>query len=404
MASILRVATSAFTLTSTLLTFALVFSAGTTQSSGQCSINDLETSYPGPVAADGWAYRLIASDLSQPRGILFNTEDALLVVEQGTGLVHLEFEDQGQTCLPVRRQTTLLENEGLTHGIALSEDGRTLYASTQRDVYSWPYDPSGPSLSTTSRRTLVTNMGNPGSHSTRTLLLSRNHPDILVVSRGSDENEDDGALDRSTGISQIRAFNICALINDDDSYDYTDGDLLGWGLRNSVGVGEHPETGGIWSVENSVDGLSPRGRDIHADNPAEELNFHGYLNGSDANLGGNYGYPLCYRKLPKSGRPRDRLGNREVPVGYDVSYVSFDNRRPSAPQDSTNATISIIYNIDLSNCPSDCFRPVGLAWDSTGRLWLSSDSTGEIFVLNYEGNDSSDEGDNDGNGRGGRRQ
>ncbi|KAM6527696.1 hypothetical protein FALCPG4_008745 [Fusarium falciforme] len=294
MASILRVATSAFTLTSTLLTFALVFSAGTTQSSGQCSINDLETSYPGPVAADGWAYRLIASDLSRPRGILFDTEDALLVVEQGTGLVHLEFEDQGRACLRMYRQTTLLENEGLTHGIALSEDGRTLYASTQRDVYSWPYDASGPSLSTTSRRTLVTNMGNPGSHSTRTLLLSRNHPDILVVSRGSGENEDNGALDRSTGISQIRAFNISALSNDDDPYDYTDGDLLGWGLRNSVGVGEHPETGGIWSVENSVDGLSRRGRDIHADNPAEELNFHGYLNGSDANLGGNNGYPLCY--------------------------------------------------------------------------------------------------------------
>ncbi|KAJ4142813.1 hypothetical protein NW754_010252 [Fusarium falciforme] len=274
-------------------------------------------------------------------------------------------------------------------------------------TYSWRYDPSGPSLRTTSRRTLVTNMGNPGSHPTRTLLLSHNHPDILVVSRDSGENEDDDALDRSTGISQIRAFNISALSNDDDPYDYTDGDLLGWSLRNSVGVSEHPETGGIWSVENSVDDLSRRGGDIHADNPAEELNFHGYLNDSDASLGGNYGYPLCYTILstenfPSLGdlaigeqSPADWEGdhdvtlpgddecsteyvppvlpfqahtapldikfdengtrayvsfhgswNREVPVGYDVSYVSFNNGRPSAPQDSTNTTISIIYNID----------------------------------------------------------
>ena len=26
-------------------------------------------------------------------------------------------------------------------------------------------------------------------------------------------------------------------------------------------------------------------------------------------------------------------------------------------------------------------RPVSLAWDSKGRLWFSSDATGEIFVM-----------------------
>ena len=38
-------------------------------------------------------------------------------------------------------------------------------------------------------------------------------------------------------------------------------------------------------------------------------------------------------------------------------------------------------NPDLSKCPDACFRPVGLAWDSEGRLWVTSDSTGEIYVL-----------------------
>jgi glucose/arabinose dehydrogenase len=70
--------------------------------------------------------------------------------------------------------------------------------------------------------------------------------------------------------------------------------VLGWGLRNSVGVGEEPTTGGIWSVENSVDDVRRNGVDVHQNNPGEELNFHGYLNGSTEHQGGNYGYPSCY--------------------------------------------------------------------------------------------------------------
>lgn len=136
-------------------------------------------------------------------------------------------------------------------------------------------------------------MTNSG-HTSRTLLLSEKHPGVLVVSRGSASNDDTEAEDRSTGHSQLRAFNVSALGEKSKPYDYLDGDLLGWGLRNSVGVAEHPETGGVYSVENSVDNLSREGRDIHADNPAEELNFHGFLNGSREDQGGNYGYPLCY--------------------------------------------------------------------------------------------------------------
>lgn len=131
-------------------------------------------------------------------------------------------------------------------------------------------------------------------HTTRTLLLSRAQPGLLLVSRGSDSNEDADAEQLDSGHSQIRSFNISSLGDNDDPYDFLDGDVLGWGLRNSVGVAEEPTTGGIWSVENSVDEMSRNGQDIHENNPGEELNFHGYLNGSDEDQGGNYGYPLCY--------------------------------------------------------------------------------------------------------------
>ena len=79
------------------------------------------------------------------------------------------------------------------------------------------------------------------------------------------------------------------------------------------------------------------------------------------------------------------LRNREAPIGYKLSLVQFDgNGSPVAPANSTTAAADIVSNPDLSACPSQCFRPVGLAWDGQGRLFMSSDSTGEIYVVTKE--------------------
>jgi len=74
--------------------------------------------------------------------------------------------------------------------------------------------------------------------------------------------------------------------------------------------------------------------------------------------------------------------NREDPIGYKLSLVQFDGKgSPVAPANSTTAATDIVSNPDLSACPSSCFRPVGLAWDTQGRLFMSSDATGEIYVI-----------------------
>lgn len=73
--------------------------------------------------------------------------------------------------------------------------------------------------------------------------------------------------------------------------------------------------------------------------------------------------------------------NREDPHGYMLSTVEFDNGEPTAPQNSTDALTHIISMTSTENCPDNCFRPVGLVWDSQGRLFVTSDTTGEIFIL-----------------------
>lgn len=125
--------------------------------------------------------------------------------------------------------------------------------------------------------------------------MSDKQPGILVVSRGSNSNIDIEAEDLASGRSQIKAFDTTNFTSESEPYEFTtSGRLLGWGLRNSVGVAEEPLTGGIYSVENSADEVDRDGVDIHQNNPAEEMNYHGFLNSSTENQGGNYGYPWCY--------------------------------------------------------------------------------------------------------------
>jgi len=98
-------------------------------------------------------------------------------------------------------------------------------------------------------------------------------------------------------------------------------------------------------------------------------------------------------------------GDRDDPTGYRIVSVAFDSDgQPTALQNSTDAVTDVITNANLTNCPDKCFRPVGLAWDSTGRLWFSSDATGEVFVLeqtNSSSNGTSGSGSNGSSSSGG---
>ena len=290
-------------------------------------------------------------------------------------------------------------------------------------------------------------------HTTRTLLMSRKQPGMLVVSRGSSGNVDGLARDITSGHSQIRVFDTNHLPS--TPYDFpSQGTMIGWGLRNSVGVAEEPVTGGIYSVENSVDQIDRDGTDIHENNPGEEMNFHGSLNSTQFR-GKNYGYPDCFAvwdtDIPHANglvvgdqftpspnntfsdetcqaddvdprltlqahmAPLDIIftpngstayvtfhgscqsllacfyscleltqlsaGDRTNPTGYKLSSIKFANGSPVAPSDSTTSLADVLSNANNSACPDQCFRPVGVALDKQGRLFMSSDDSGEIYVL-----------------------
>lgn len=75
------------------------------------------------------------------------------------------------------------------------------------------------------------------------------------------------------------------------------------------------------------------------------------------------------------------IRDRSSPVGYKLSVIPFSGGEPVAAPNNNTATTDILTNANNSACPKQCLRPVGIAFDKQGRLFLSSDSTGEIYVI-----------------------
>ncbi|KAL1889165.1 hypothetical protein Sste5346_009114 [Sporothrix stenoceras] len=396
----------------------------------------LTPSYSAPIVAPGWTAQLVVTGLLTPRSLLFDDAGALLVVESGTGIQRITFDDYGDTCLVVRNSNQVVDQPDLNHSLEFSAETGTLYASSSNNVYAWDYDSSTGTASLTPPQTLVTGMDGT-DHVSRTLLLSRDDPGKLIVSRGSYSNNDQAAVFLLSGHSQIRAFDITSPAAGNFPYSFTSGNPIGFGLRNSVGIAEEPTTNALYSVENSIDDIVRNGVDVHDNNPGEELNYHGPISQIPSSPSPNFGYPSCFAlwdptnfpdlgtltvgeqfSMTQSTSLNDQIcassyvaprltfqahqapldiiftpsgsaayvsfhgsWDRSQPVGYKVSEIAFSGGQPVAASDSTTSTNDILSNADLSVCPGQCFRPVGLAMDSKGRIFVSSDTTGEIYVL-----------------------
>ncbi|TFK75515.1 hypothetical protein BDN72DRAFT_831768 [Pluteus cervinus] len=386
------------------------------------------------IPAAGFQVTPILGRLSTPRGIALDSRGNLLIIQRGLGLTGHAIDANGCTT----SSKTIITDTTLNHGIDVY--GTKLYASSADIAWSWDYDAA--TMTVSNKKTLVTGMTNVG-HNTRTLWVSRKNSNLLVVSDGSNGNIDTASAQASTGRAIVKVFDVTTLPANGVNY-ASGGKVLGYGLRNDVGVTED-RAGNIFTVENSMDDgfrtVNGTRRDVHNDNPAELL----YNLGDPANPSGNFhGYPYCFKVweprnftdktfqvgdwfvqapnntindtycttnirgdpltlLPPHTAPLDiKFGigsdtsayvslhgswNRSPPQGYKVvavagSFSASGAWTPNAPLSSRTAFTDILRNVNENSCTAGCFRPVGLAWSSSGEnLYVSSDTTGEIFLL-----------------------
>ncbi|CAE6527728.1 unnamed protein product [Rhizoctonia solani] len=474
-------------------------------SPGECkSLSSLTFSHQ-PDVASGLSSRVIFNGLTRPRGLRLDSFSNLLVIDRGVGIVALSYRNDS-TCAGWEKRT-VVSNRNLNHGIEIGPSGgnnQYLYASTSDNVFRWEYDPSSVAV-VGDPVTIASNMSN-SDHTTRTLILqpqsgNASVSQYIIVTRGSDSNLDEGAADISSGRSQIRRFALNSSLPSGTGWAWNQGELLGWGLRNAVGIALSPDGEDLWEVENSSDNVFWRGVDVHQENPenpAEELNriplnnisstpdaqkFYGYpwrytAWDSSALTSSSFTFPtgsqfsirnppdtpddawcsadqnnikpvlsmqshsapldIVFYNAPSSSSegystaklyavntvlsmqshsaPLDIVfynapssssegystaklyavntewdgdafvsfhgsWNRQPATGYKVVRIPWNNGTPVASTDSRNGYETVIGAPDLSRCPNGCIRPVGLVFDRLGRLFVSSDTTGEIFVV-----------------------
>jgi hypothetical protein len=205
------------------------------------SCSGLTPRYASSIAS-GWRATKIKGSLRTPRGIVIDSAGHLLVVEVGLGISAHTLDASG--CIASSK--TLISQTNLNHGIYLSPDGLTLYASSITTVWKWTYNPTDATISGSST-VLVTGMSN-GGHATRTLTIPKNNPNLLVVSCGSNGNLDIPATDMATARAVVKVFDLNSVPN--GGYNYVSGGWqAGYGLRNEVGI--------VFDGNNMYDPLSP---------------------------------------------------------------------------------------------------------------------------------------------------
>lgn len=75
-----------------------------------CSVTLTPTNSITPNVASGYRMAVVATGLTKPRSIRFDSKGNLLVVQQGAGIVNLAFTDHGGTCLSVNKMQTVIKN------------------------------------------------------------------------------------------------------------------------------------------------------------------------------------------------------------------------------------------------------------------------------------------------------
>jgi glucose/arabinose dehydrogenase len=201
---------------------------------------------------------------------------------------------------------------GLNHGLVFSRDEKFLYASSDRDVYRWPYR-AGLRAAERPAEVVVRGMPSGGGHTTRSLAFDSKGR--LYVSVGSANNIDTTPQDLANR-AQIRRYVIPDKLAR-GGLAYASGELVARGMRNEVGL-YITDDDHSWGVENGRDNLTRAdlGGDIHNDNPAEEINA---IDGRGSN---DYGYPHCFSEYAaKNGKG---AGTQWADLSIDVAQQKTD--------------------------------------------------------------------------------
>jgi glucose/arabinose dehydrogenase len=263
--------------------------------------------------------------------------------------------------------------------------GANLYVADTDAVMRFHYVPGATQVEGDGAKLVDLPAGRINHHWTKNIIAS---PDgkRLYATIGSNSNAGENGIDKEQGRAAIWEIDLPTGVHR----------VFASGLRNPCGLAWEPETGALWTVVNERDEL---GSDVPPD----------YL--TEVHDGGFYGWPWSYfgqhldprvkpqrpdmvaralvpdyalgphtaslgLALSSGGHPGDPsrgmyVGqhgswNRRPPSGYKVVFVPFARGRPAGP------SVDVLTGF-LSPTGEAYGRPVGVAVDATGALFVADD-------------------------------
>ncbi|MBV8085120.1 MAG: PQQ-dependent sugar dehydrogenase [Chloroflexi bacterium] len=339
----------------------------------------------------GFTMSVVASGLSVPRFMAFDSGGNLVIAEDGANRIVVL---AGGTGAP----KTLISGLGDPTSVALYQN--YLYVAEAGQVSRYTYANGA----ATNRQVVIPNLPAATDHHTRTVVFG---PDgSLYLAMGS---PCDACVPNDARYATIGRYAA-----DGSAYQ-----LVAKGLRNAVGLAFRPGTDELWATVMGRDG---QGNDV----PWDLL--------TNIRAGGDYGWPRCYDNktldpqfgqagacnnmtLPDAGIqahsaplglsfyngkqfPTEYQGdafiglhgswNRTVTVGYKVVRAHFEGGKVTSVQDfatgwradSPGTTIQTPYGFGTSGAWG---RPVDPVVAPDGSLYLSDDYGGMIYRIAYSG-------------------
>lgn len=305
----------------------------------------------------GYKIEVFADGFENPR---------FMAIDPDNGDLYLTELNNGKVW-NVSQHQLLDQDLGHPHGITFFQGD--LYVSNITSVFRFHNG---------QKETLIDDLpGNPG-HNSSTVAFG---PDgKLYVSRGSSCNACENEVRRAA----ILRFDA----------DGKNEEIFATGLRNSVGLVFHPQTGELWATEN--------GRDLLGDDlPPEEINI--------IKEGKDYGWPYCYsRNVPDPDFGTTEICNAKEPPYIEMQAHSaplglrFDEGAKNlyvAFHGSWNRSVPTGYKIvriaDPTGSPkiadyitgwrpegqSAWGRPVDVIFDRAEAMYISDDVAGVIYRL-----------------------
>ncbi len=333
----------------------------------------------------GWQIKVHASGLAGARTMKMLPDGDMLVSQPRAGRVALVRADGSQS--------SLLTGLDRPYGLEIvwqktgRESGFYLYVADAGRVVRYPFDPRTAQLGGAAE-IILSGLPAGGNHWTRT--IKQGQDGFLYLAIGSSCNVCRENDDRRAALLRLRP-------------DGSDVEIFASGLRNTVGWDWHPETGQIYGVDN--------GRDLLGDNlPPEEVNlitrggFYGWPHfwGDNVRDGDTssappappiapihnlppHSAPLALRFLRDAEPPTALVAlhgswNRTRKSGYKIVELVFANETNGG----TNGEMTIRQRDWLTGFEENenvIGRPVDLAQDAKGAIYVSDDFAGAIYKL-----------------------